>query len=280
MAKRRKKTKSEVQKAVAKVRTKRVKFVLTSDTHYGFNDKTHRRHENFLTTLWEAIEIDEIACVIHAGDWSVNKQDQFYRTMKMFRKYIDIRIPIVCVRGNHDFWDYADGYKVRHKRQWGELSRIHREWFKEMNIHHLEEGNMVIDDVIVCGFDGWYGIGNPPTNDEAMMIGNIEGCPSMVYHSSRAYKELMRVLDTDIDSYAKAICVSHFPPFGGDYKNGHDPKDLRYSANPRYLDPITEKFDVFCMGHSHGRVDRIENNCRLLNCGSNYNLPRFLIFDV
>lgn len=156
---------------------------------------------------------------------------------------------------------------------------MHKEWFKEHNVHHLEEGPHVVDDVIVCGFDGWYNRADPPTNDSDRMIGNIEGCPAMVYHSSRAYKELCRVLDTDTDSYRKSICVSHFPPFGGDRK-GLTERDMSYSANPRYLEPITEKFDVFCVGHSHMHVDRIENGCRLLNAGSDYNSPRFVIFDV
>ena len=279
MAKRNARAKSKIQEASSAVRTQRVKFLLTSDTHYGYNHKTHRIHEKFLTEIKEAIDIEEISAVIHAGDWSVNRQDQFYRTMKMFREYIDPRIPILCVRGNHDFWDYPDGYKVPRKRLWGELANIHREWFKELNVHHLEEGPYTVKDVIVCGFDGWYNHANPPTNDETQIIGNIEGCPAMVYHSSRAYKELCRVLDTETNGHEKSICVSHFPPFGGD-KKGLSERDLTYSANPRYLDPITEKFDVFCVGHSHRHVDRIENNCRLLNAGSDYNLPKFLIFDV
>ena len=270
----------EVQQTNTEVRTKRVKFLLTSDTHYGYSPKTHRFHEKFLSELRDVIEEQEIACVIHAGDWSVNKQDQFYRTMKMFRQYIDPRIDLVAVRGNHDFWDSTDGYKVKSKRQWGQLSRLHKEWFKELNIHHLEEGNVVIDDVIVCGYDGWYGQATPPTNDKKMIVNNIEGCPAMVYHSSRAFKELTRVLNTDTSQYAKAICVSHFPTFGGDWKSKNNPNDMMFCANPKYMEPITDKFDVFCVGHSHLHVDRIENNCRLLNAGSDYNQPKFLVFEV
>lgn len=280
MAKRRARAKSKVSEVSTAVRTETVDFALTSDTHYGFNHKTHRIHERFLTILSEAVEADGVKCVIHAGDWSCNKQDQFYRTMKMFRKYIGEEIPIACVRGNHDFWDHVDGYKVARKRHFGELSNIHRSWFEEHNIHHLETGPLVVGDVIVCGFDGWYGRADPPTKDAEKMIDNIEGCPGMMYHSSRAYKELSRVLDTDISDYAKAVCVSHFPPMGGDWKNGYDPKDVSFSANPKYLKPITDKFDVFCMGHSHGHVNRIENNCRLMNAGSDYNTPRFLLFNI
>ncbi len=280
LAKGRDRTESKIPEASNEVRSERVKLMLTSDTHYGFNHKTHQRHENFLKTLQDTIESDDIKCVIHAGDWSVNKQDQFYHTMKMFRKHIDPSIPIAAVRGNHDFWDLPDGYKIKRKRMFGELQNLHREWFEEHNIHHLETGPLVVDDVIICGFDGWYGKADPPTNDEERIIGTVEGCPAMVYLSSRAYKELDRVLDTDTDDYAKAICVTHFPPFGGDWKNGADAKDISFCANPKYLQPITEKFDVFCMGHSHQRVDRIDNYCRLLNSGSDYNMPRFLVFEV
>lgn len=264
----------------SQVRTKRVKFALTSDTHYGFGSKTHKFHMRFLAKLWQAIQDEGVAAVIHAGDWSCNQQHQFMRTMKMFRQYIPKEIPILAVRGNHDLWDWPDGYKVRAKRHWGELKRIHEKWFFQHNIHHLEEGEYVVDDVIVCGFDGWYGQANPPTNDKDMIVDNIEGCPAMIYHSSRAYKELNRVLATDTSKHAKAICVTHFPPIGGDRKNGYDPKDLSFSANPKYLQPIVDKFDVLCMGHSHQRVDRMHKKCRLLNCGSDYNKPEFLIFEI
>src|SRR6202453_1149605 len=162
-----------------------MKGLLTSDTHYGFSQKTHRIHEKFLEHLAQVIKLNDVRFLIHSGDWSTNKQDQLERTLLMFRKYISI--PIIAVRGNHCLWDYQKA-KVR-RMHWGEMQQKHAEWFKAADIHHLEnQGPMTIDDHIIVGWDGWYHNVNPPTNDASQMISNIEGCPTHLFHNQRAYK--------------------------------------------------------------------------------------------
>lgn len=250
-----------------------VKCLLISDTHYGHSGKTHRHHLKFFEKIREEIE-NGVEIIIHAGDWTSNRQDQFRRTLVMFRKELG-DIPIVCVRGNHDFWDQKKGgRKQQSKWMYGQLMQMHESWFKESNIHHLESGAFEYKDIVIAGFDGWYGNAKAPTNDELCMVSNVEGCPTMVYLSSKAYKDLDKVLQLDFSKYRKSICVTHFPPFAGDWKG----KD--FSANFKFFDPITDKFDILCVGHSHMYVNRIENNTEVYNCGGHYDDPKYLIFEV
>lgn len=252
-----------------------MKILLTSDTHYGFSHKTHKRHENFLREVKRVIEEQHVDVVLHAGDWTSMRQDQFRRTMAMFRRELGDDVIIAAVRGNHDFWDLKKGgRKMQRKHLYGELMRMHQEWFEAYNIIHLGTSTLTHEDIHIVGFDGWYGSSNPPTNDEQWMIRDVEGCPIMTYLSNKAHKDLDMLLQRDYSKYRKVICVSHFPPFSGDWKG----KGM--SANFNFFEPMREKFDVLCFGHSHRRVEREENGTWIYNAGSDYDQPRYLIFEV
>lgn len=258
-----------------------INFLLTSDTHYGYSKNTHKLHERFLLQLQKEITFHDVKCLIHSGDWACNKQDQFERTMIMFRKYIDI--PIVAVRGNHELWDYRKdkfdpmkGEMVRgRKMSWEVMDEKHKQWFKENNIHHLESGGpMVIDDVIICGFDGWYYHMNAPTNDGDMIVSHVGGATSMMYHSKRAYEALDKVLQVDTDPYRKAICVTHHTLWVD------NPHYASMTGNPSFLPHIKEKFDVLTTGHSHQYRNDTEDETLILNCGSGYDKPKYIVFGV
>jgi predicted phosphohydrolase len=244
-----------------------LKCLLTSDTHYGFSNKTHRRHEKFLKEVSEKIKSDDIGLVIHAGDWSCNKQDQFERTLKMFRKSLPSGTKIAAVRGNHEFWDKG-------RSSISILDSLHRQWFKENDITYLGDEKLIIDDVCIVGFDGWYGSANPATNDAANMAKMHESCPSMLYLSNRAYKELDELLAYDYSFYRKVICVSHFAPF----TDNELYSDM--CANFNFLKPMRDKFDALCFGHSHQYVKRVEEGTWIYNAGSDYDCPRYLIFEI
>lgn len=191
----------------------------------------------------------------------------------MFRHHIDI--PILAVRGNHDLWQRKP-FRYPSYWQYAEMMRHHKEWFAEFNIHHLENNPFVIDDVLIAGFDGWYNVTNPPSNDQEMVrFKDVEGCPIMSYLSNKAYKDLDGVLALDDSPYRASVLVTHHPPFVD------DPFWALMSANPNYLQPIKDKFDVLCVGHSHQYRDDIEDGCRILNAGAKYNsVPRKIIFEV
>ncbi len=260
-----------------------MKLLLTSDTHYGFSHNTHKIHEKFFQQLNQEIVHNDIKAVIHSGDWSSNKQDQFQRTLAMFRNRLGPDIPIVAVRGNHELWDYRKDkfdhntgmMKPQGKISWETMDRLHQEWFQKENIHHLEsQGKFVIDDVVIMGFDGWYYHVNAPTNDGGMIISHVGGDTSMTYHSHRAYKALNRVLAEDTSQYRKAICVTHHTLWVDDQRYA------AYIGNPSFLPHIKEKFDVLCTGHSHRYRNDIEDETLILNCGSGYDKPKYIVFEV
>lgn len=249
-----------------------MKLTKTSDTHYGFSQKTHIIHERFLTNLYEEIINNGSRALIHAGDWNCNKQDQFERTMKMFRKYLP-GIRILATRGNHCLWDHQK--KGSRRMMWGEMERQHAEWFKENDIHHLEnDGPVVIDNTVIVGWDGWYHDINVASNDASHMISYIEGGTAHMYHNRRAHRAFEKIVDMDLSMYDKRIAVTHMPPYTKDTGR----KDM--IANPMMLPIVKDKFDIFVMGHSHQYQNRIEDGCLLINCGSDYDKPKWLTFDT
>lgn len=249
-----------------------MKLVLTSDTHYGHSKNTHKIHEKFLKRLLSSVEAENIKAVLHAGDWASYKQDQFRRTLALFRQHLK-DFPIAAVRGNHDFWngDIEDDSK---RLMFNQIDSSHKKWFNESKIIHLEESPLVIEDVIILGFDGWYNLSYPPTNDHHWIKNNIEGVWFHTYLANRAFKQLEKILNTDTSQYRAAICVTHMPSFS------EDPEYLTYCANPKYVEFLSEKFDVVCMGHSHKYNDSVINGCRFLNSGSHYDMPEFKVFEV
>lgn len=243
-----------------------MKVLLTSDTHYGMDGKTHGKHDRFWRDVKKTIKAEDVKALVWAGDLSATKQSQLTRTVQHAREHVDI--PILLVRGNHDFWDYP------FNRSFGELQNDHRILFEKYNVYHLEWGPTTVEDVVFCGWDGWYGMSNPPTNDSNFMFRDAEGCPMHVFMSNRAWKQFEDVMSVPVEQYRAAVAVTHFNPYCVDRKW----EDM--CANLKFYDIVKEKFDVFCCGHNHQRKDRVEDGCRVLNSGSDYNSPKFLTFEV
>ena len=245
-------------------------LILTSDTHYGVDGKTHGKHERFWRDMQKDIVANDVKALIWAGDLASSKQRQFRRSVEQAREHVSI--PILLVRGNHDFWDARDSLDAG-RRSFPELDRLHREVFSEFNVHHLESGPVTIEDVLICGWDGWYA-GTPPSNDANFMFRDYEGVPMHTYLSSRAWKKFEEVMDLDVSPHRTAVAVTHFNPYCTDRKWES------MCANLKFYDMVKEKFDVFCCGHNHQFKDRVEDGCRVLNCGSDYNKPQYLMFEV
>lgn len=250
-----------------------MKVLLTSDTHYGMDGKTHSKHAKFWRTVQKEIAKHDIRVMVWAGDIAVHRQRQLHRSIEQMREYISI--PVVMVRGNHDWWDALDKRdKTAGQRGYYFLEHQHKKLFQRYGLHHLEWGPKVIDDVIFCGWDGWYGLSNPPTNDETYMFRDVEGVQMHTFMSNRAWRKFDEVLEIDTEPYRAAVAVTHHNPYVVDRKW----EDM--CANLKFYDMIKEKFDFFCCGHNHQRKDRVEDGCRVLNSGSDYNNPQYLVFEV
>lgn len=250
-----------------------MKLILTSDTHYGLDGKTHSKHHKFWNRVAETIETEDVKVLIWAGDLTCNTQHQLRRTIEQMREHV--KIPVALVRGNHDWWDVATR-KEKHSggRHFAMLDAMHRDLFRKNGIYHLEDGPLIVEDVAILGWDGWYGNSAPPSNDERFMFKDVQGCPMHVFMSNRAWKKFDEVLEADLEKYRAAIAVTHFNPYITSVKW------QMMCANLKFLDMIKDKFDVFCCGHNHQYRDDIEDGCRILNCGSDYNKPQFKLFEV
>lgn len=246
-------------------------LILSSDTHYGMDGKTHAKHEAYWNDVSKTIQKHQVKAFIWAGDLAANKQRNLVRSLEHARQHIDI--PILLVRGNHDFWDTPDKYQQSSRRSFQVLDALHKEAFAKYNIVHLEQGPHVIDDVIFCGWDGWYSV-PPNTNDAKNMFRDVNGSPMHVFMSHRASKKFEEVLSIDTDKYRTAVAVTHFNPYCT------ETKWIDMCANPKFYDMVKEKFDVFCCGHNHQFKYRLEDGCLVLNSGSMYNDPKFILFEI
>lgn len=243
-----------------------MRFALTSDLHYGIDGKTQAKHQKFWRKL---AAVEGVDLLIIAGDLGTNRQSHVRGCLRTMREHISW--PAAMVMGNHDFW--SDKEHKSHMN-FNEILSAHKELSVEFKVTYLEQQEVVIGDHIIIGFDSWYRSYNPPTNDRNWMPFSHEGVPVHVWMAHRANKSLDRILQIDTELYNKVICVTHFPPYTPDTNYEE------YCAPARYLEFLTEKADVLCLGHSHKLDTKIIDDCQILNSGSDYNRPRAIIFNT
>lgn len=249
-----------------------MKVLKTTDTHAGLDQKTDRIHYKFIKSIAQSIKKNDIKLLFHPGDWISNKQSEFERTLEMFSN--SISIPIITTRGNHDFWDKEDKFSSLSR-----MNEYHKMIFQKYNIIHLDGLAYRYEDIIICGFDGWYGSDNPPTNDDMYLNKFDSGTRAMTYLSNKAYKDFEKILSVETSNYRKSLCITHFPMFS------QNPIYLDMCANQNYLPHLIEKFDIALIGHSHQKSNPLvlssgSDSCKFYNAGSDYNNPKYIIIDI
>ena len=274
---------------------KKLKCALTSDNHYGFDQSTHRIHEKF----WAKLAEESIDVLFWAGDIGSAKQEDLEKSFKMARKFLP-GVTIVAVCGNHDFWGgrpdklpwkseidlYSHSGFYRHRKKlpaykqpvpYGIMVQNHKKWAEENGIILLDgESYNLTDNVVVLGMTGWYKETNLQalgTNDWKYMPESVESAPIHMYLSYKAEKDLEKLLYTPTEDKA-VVFITHFPPFT------EDPQYEKYCANQKFMNFMTEKSDYLLVGHSHHACDFLKNDCRVMNCGSDYNDPKYVIFEI
>lgn len=233
-----------------------MKILLLSDLHYGFNENTPKVLKKFLQLI-NTLAFD---VVVITGDLISHKQSQMDQVCHLLRSFIDSTIPILVVKGNHDYWNSP-------KLELQQMFMMHGNIFKTYNITHLQGESFVRDNVIIVGFDGWYGTQFPLTNDREWML-------------DETFKTLMDIADFEMQrileinkSNKKLIAVTHFGLW----------EDVYYSGNHKFGEFLENKADVVLYGHTHKEVifaGTYNPNCIVYNCGSDYNLPRYKIVEV
>ena len=235
------------------------KILLLSDTHQSHHNEYILK--DFYKNIPETFDI-----IIHAGDWITSNQDELQSSLETIRSVFPDHI-ILSVIGNHDFWN---------KKFMTHLDKLshHRKMFKKYNIHHLEK-SIEFDNIFIQGFDGWYGVVSPlmpPTWDKDFMNNEYTIHFDL---NKKAYMDLQRIIYSDNTNKIK-ICVTHFPSiltpdFG---------KDASMIGDLKYMDYISDRFNYLLCGHTHRYMDTIVNECRILNCGCDYDIKDYIILDL
>jgi predicted phosphodiesterase len=270
-----------------------LKCALISDTHYGYDKNTRRVHERF----FEGLSEENLDVLFWAGDIGSSKPEHVEKSFAMARRYLP-NVQIIAVLGNHDLWSgkpyaippsedtfsYRSFYTARSKLPITKKPLRYPYLLERINKAALQNGIELLDagewwisgKVVVLGMGGWYkecNLAALQTNDYKFLPETIDGAPTHVYLSYKAERDLGKLLDVDPEE-ATVVMLTHFPPFT------EHPVYERYCANLKFMDFMTEKADYLLVGHSHKECDFVHNGCRVLNCGSDYNKPKYKLFEI
>jgi predicted phosphodiesterase len=258
-----------------------LRLILTSDTHYGFYpSKTALILNKFVRKL--AKENPDV--VLHAGDWGSTKQKEVESCVKMFRRILP-ETPIVGVLGNHCYGS-LDKVGILLSDTIHNLKRV----FDENNvISHFKQ-----DNVEIFGYNSWYKTNRPPSNDHRWIApltkedaeeNFYDWIPLPIsrnihqYLLEKSYLNCQDVCERLKASDAKhKVVVTHFEsieyrgdPFYDGMKGSYVEYEMLMEAGAT----------IICYGHSHRVSDFInEKGVRVLNCGSDYNEPKFTVIEL
>lgn len=242
-----------------------MQIALTSDLHGGYSTKTYKIHERWL----EDLEEKSFDILILAGDLGTTKLKDFERILKHIRT--KVAKPILAVRGNHDLWDKS-------KYDLEGLMKEQEQIFKDLDIHHCEQGPYVVGNIGFYGWDGWYNLEHRYQNDWNFMPQYTGGRHTHDWLSKRTYSQFMRVYDElQIANTTTNIVITHMPCF-----RQIRIEDEIFGANPKYYEMLRAKdnIDYICYGHTHLAEDEVYDGIRFLNSGSDYDSPVTLFFEV
>ncbi len=235
-------------------------FVHLTDLHFGSNKKAERILRKFFDDTVSKLSFD---CLIVTGDLGTIAQRQLKTACRNLREAFPDK-PIAVIFGNHDYWEKQKGIKHRF-RHWPNMLAAQDKILEAYNIHHVNrKGPLIVGDVRISGYDGWYKRLDPPTNDGHWMPEYIGEYPMHQAMSLKAHKDLYQILDMPDDEFKKYknICLTHFS-FEG-LGGGHSD----YSQNGKHLEFLVNKgFDVICYGHSHMKFVGQLRNTRIYNAG-------------
>lgn len=206
-------------------------------------------------------ELPECEILAIAGDLT-----QGVEQMEPFLKMLRLTLPdtdIAVVMGNHDFWDSG----VTTGAFFDALVYIQK-LFKDYDIYDLNDACMVLDDIIMYGFNGWYCATDPPTNDRFYMPPKIENVPMNDYMYHRAVESVGMIIDSvrELDDAEKKtkIIMTHF-----------NLDDTELGGGSMWLQSLSDEFDILLEGHTHRELETSDCGIKRYNAGSDYGFPKY-----
>lgn len=259
-----------------------MKLVITGDTHYGFSDQTH----DILDAFWERVKAEKPAIVLHAGDWGTSNPKEVelavLQVVNVFQRGPRWPLNFVSVMGNHDYWN--------DERTTEDVLRVQERFSHMVQRVALASGNGNISTahltgtrasvelrkglpkmLRIYGQSGWYSHPNPPTKDVMYMNPWVvsPGLAMSAFEFLKGQAEnRMRLILNQVDLKDCNIYLTHLPggePFGSD---------------PHMMELMAKRFDVIVRGHSHKAEDFVWHKARVLNAGSDYDDPQYLVLNL
>ena len=232
-----------------------MKIGIITDPHLSDeNNKKTEDFESFAPNISAHCDV-----LVVSGDMAStnpHEAELFFKIARRNNPYL----PIVFVRGNHDVWAHTPDF-----RSISDIFLFQEKFCKKYKIHDLEfNGELVINDVSFVGYMGWYASRNNDTKDyERIPRQNSLGADTFSFFKKLEGDSLDKIADMEL-SGKKKVCVTHFNllPNKG-YEN--------LSGNPRFFELfLKDKFDLVIMGHSHKKMDKVIDGCRVVNAGADY----------
>lgn len=209
--------------------------------------------------LIKKVSTMEFDVVLITGDIPGKKQKNIESFFKMLR--LEITTPILWVKGNHCLWrGNEDKFKT-----YEEIISYHNELCQKYNIQYLENNPFVFNDTVICGYDGWYQNLGTDSADLDYLPLDVNGVLIDDFLSKKAYNDLNKIIDLDLNRYSTKIIATHFHH----YSIGTNGSQY-FGANQNELDLITEKFDYLFHGHAHHEACFSQDNCQVISCGNGY----------
>ncbi len=234
-----------------------------SDLHFGFSHNTHKIIRKFFDRL------PEHDLIIICGDIASHKPKQFNSCLRFLRA--TTLAPILVVLGNHDLWISPKKHRKISTQE--DLTLYHEDVMLKNGVTYLHDKEVIIDGIGFYGFDGWYGHPNPASSDAERMCTFNPHIHNDLY--SRSYQAFNGSLERAEKHDGTRVLVTHHNMIVDSRSNRLD-----MSGDTAMLKPAQEVFDYILYGHTHVEEDSTVNNCRSLNCGSDYDKPRYKIIDI
>ena len=263
-----------------------------SDLHLDFwiketnpqNPKFQKQLNNFINTILPK----KNDVLIVAGDLGhYYAQDTAFLT-KM-KDYYD---NILIVPGNHDMYLVSDS--IKQKYQYNSVNRMleMKRFCAENNIHYLDGNTINIDGVNFSGsgmhWDGSFGKNLFSDCTDGELLGHWENVmndarliymkgsdhiksPTMYggYYSKPSFKPLdfFKSQKDKLDRITEAdVMITHYAPRVPDNMRQRYREDLAssfyYFDGSEYVKNLKPKFWIY--GHTHDKVDEIQDGCRFL----------------
>lgn len=233
-----------------------MRIIVFTDIHRGFSSKTSLVHDKALAS----IDKTGIDAVVICGDWGTTKFDHVKGAFKAFRTAFGT-IPILGVKGNHDYWDKEHNL--------ASLEKKIDEAAKRFNIQLLEKNPFIFQDVIIFGFNGWYKYGDP--NEQNIKDNNL---PEVMYRhwGGVSANEMLHLKEKEAVDFIlnypkdnkKVVTVSHFPFVKESIT------DENWCGNEKYGEMLLPLSKYILFGHTHEKFDQVIKGCRVINVGSGY----------